>query len=81
MTHTNLVDIAHRLVLKKFSYKETMTYTTSEIPDVIGFGCWGHSVLIECKVSRTDFKRNAKKRRKYPMGRYRFFCAPEGMKY
>lgn len=83
ITHAQLVDIAHRLILKKFScgvaYKETVTYATSEIPDVIGFGGWGHSVLIECKVSRADFKRNAKKQHKSPMGRYRFFCAPEDM--
>ena len=83
MTHKDLVDIAHRLVLNKFScgcaYKEKVTTATSEIPDVIGFGAWGHSVLIEVKVSRADFKRNAYKAHKSPMGKYRFFCVPDGL--
>lgn len=83
MTHSELVDIAHRLVLKKFScgcaYKEKVTTATTEIPDVIGFGAWGHSVLIEVKISRADFKRNAYKVHKSPMGKYRFFCVPDGL--
>jgi hypothetical protein len=83
MTHTDLVNIAYRIVLKGFScgvaYKETMTGATSEIPDVIGFGGWGHSVLIECKVSRSDYKRNSLKQHNSPMGKYRFFCVPEGL--
>ncbi|WP_051959891.1 hypothetical protein [Sphingobacterium sp. ML3W] len=83
MTHSQLVDIAHSLVLRKFScgvaFKEMMTGATSEIPDVIGFGGGGHSVLIECKVSRSDYKRNALKQHNSPMGKYRFFCVPEGL--
>ena len=82
MTHSQLVNIAYRWVLKAscaIAYKELKSNATTEIPDVIGFGGWMHSVLIECKVSRSDFKRNAKKNHKWPLGRFRFFCAPWGM--
>ncbi|MFD1770838.1 hypothetical protein [Sphingobacterium suaedae] len=82
MTHSQLVNIAYRWVLKAscgIAYKELKSLATTEIPDVIGFGGWIHSVLIECKVCRSDFKRNAKKNHKRPLGRYRFFCVPLGM--
>ena len=35
--------------------------STGEIPDLIGFSS-GNSVLIEVKVSRSDFKRDSKKK-------------------
>lgn len=84
MTHSQLVNIAHKLILRnKFScgiaFKEQVTTATSEIPDVIGFGGAGHWVLIEVKVSRSDFKRNVNKLHRSPMGRYRFFCVPTGL--
>lgn len=54
-----------------------------ERPDVIGFGCSGHSVLIEVKISRSDFLADRKKFfRIYPdrgMGSQRFYCCPTGL--
>ena len=56
-----------------------------EIPDVIGFGRWSHSVLIECKISRSDYfnERNKPHRRmgefRKGMGLYRLFCVPTGL--
>lgn len=86
MTHKELVDLSHKFVLKRFScgfsVKELKT-TTNEIVDVLGFGAWGHSVLIEAKVSYNDFKADAKKPfRKNPeqgVGKYRFYCCPKGL--
>ena len=53
-----------------------------EIPDVIGFASGGSS-LIECKTSKSDFKRDKKKMfRSVPqmgMGKYRFYMCPTGL--
>lgn len=87
-THDDLVTIAHRWVLNNAScgvaFKEiSTTNTTGEIPDVIGFGSWGLSVLIECKASRSDFLCDKHKTfRKEPhkgMGTMRYYCCPTGM--
>lgn len=86
MTHAALVDIAYRWVLRTarcgFAFKE-MVCLSSEQPDVIGFGGKVNSLLVECKVSRSDFLADAKKFfRLYPeqgMGGHRIYCAPEGL--
>lgn len=85
--HKKLVDAAYRWVLKNGScgvaFKELKTLSSYEEPDVIGFGAWGHSVLIECKASRSDFFADRKKSfRKDPskgMGTRRFYCCPTGL--
>lgn len=88
ITHQELVDIAHKWVLKKTScgvaFKELRTCASNgETPDVIGFGAWCHSVLVECKASKSDFLADKKKSfRKDPslgMGTQRFYCCPAGM--
>lgn len=88
MTHKDLVQLAYKWVLKNAScgiaFKEFVSSNNSgECPDVIGFGSYEHSVLIEVKVSRSDFIADRKKRfRKEPklgMGRYRFMCVPKGL--
>lgn len=85
--HRKLVEIAYRWVLKRGScgvaFKELHTHANGEHPDVIGFGAWGHSVLIEVKCSRNDFRLDRKKKvRQDPekgMGRYRYYCCPTGL--
>lgn len=86
--HRILVEAAYKWVLNNTScgvaFKELNTNACNgEYPDVIGFGSWGHSVLIECKVSRSDFNSDKKKMfRKEPhlgMGSQRFYCCPTGM--
>lgn len=57
---------------------------TSETPDAIGWSCGGYvSIVIECKTSRSDFLRDAKKHfRRYPdsgMGLYRYYMACPGL--
>ena len=56
---------------------------TGEVPDVIGWKGYCKSVLVECKVSRTDFLADAAKPfRQTPeegMGSQRFYLAPAGV--
>lgn len=87
MTHKELVEIAYRWVLRNCScgiaFKELECCGTNEIPDVIGFGGWAHSVLVEVKVSRADFLGDKRKSfRKNPdegMGTQRYYCCPTGL--
>lgn len=85
MTHRDLVEVAYKWVLKNTScgvaFKELNAYTCNgEIPDVIGFGHGRHSILIECKISRSDFWADKKKAfRTAPwlgVGSQRFYCCP-----
>ncbi|MFD2163700.1 hypothetical protein ACFSJU_14920 [Paradesertivirga mongoliensis] len=86
MTHKDLILPAYRWVLKNGScgvaFKELNTIA-GEYPDVIGFGSWGNSVLLECKATRSDFLCDKKKSfRKYPergMGKYRYYVCPTGL--
>jgi hypothetical protein len=87
-SHSDLIPIACRWVLKNAScgvaFKELNTYCCNgEYPDVIGFGGWGHSVLIEVKVSRSDFlsdkKKKFRKEQEMGMGKQRFYCCPVGL--
>lgn len=87
-THKDLIPIAYQWVLRRspcgVAFKELNTHAgNGEYPDVIGFGSWGNSVLIEVKASRSDFLADKKKAfRKCPeqgMGRYRFYMCPDGL--
>lgn len=87
MTHSELVDIAYRYLLKHMScgyaVKECKSAGTDEIPDVLGFGgCW-HSVMIEVKVSKQDFLKDKFKpwriNERSGVGVYRLYCCPEGL--
>lgn len=53
-----------------------------ESPDVFGWNYWA-TVLIEVKVSRSDFLADAKKSfRQQPeegVGAFRYYCSPEGL--
>jgi len=44
----------------KFVLKEMMALGNAEIPDLIGFNYY-HSILVECKTSRSDFHADKKK--------------------
>lgn len=88
MTHKDLVEIAYKWVLARttcgVAFKELRSLACNgEYPDVIGIGSDGHSVLVECKISRSDFLADAKKRfRATPqlgMGSQRFYCCPTGL--
>ncbi|GAA6371339.1 hypothetical protein [Odoribacter splanchnicus] len=55
---------------------------SQERPDVFGWNYWA-TVLIEVKVSRSDFLADAKKSfRQQPeegVGAFRYYCSPEGL--
>ena len=51
-----------------------------EIPDAIGFHYAGNSTLVECKSSRRDFQRDARKGCiHFRMGRMRYYLVPQGL--
>lgn len=87
-THKELIPIAYKWAMTKgkcgVAFKELNTLTcNSEYPDILGIQGAGNTLLIEVKVSRTDFLADAKKTfRKYPnlgMGTYRFYFCPVGL--
>ena len=89
MTHDELVIIAERWLLNSKGggcgvvFRELTAYTdTGEIPDALGFSSW-YSVLVECKVSRSDFLSDRKKHfRKIPengMGVFRYYMCTAGL--
>lgn len=53
--------------------------TAGEVPDVVGFNS-SHSVIVEVKVSRADFKKDASKfwrqNPEFAMGDFRFYACP-----
>ena len=86
-THKQLIDVGYAWILKSGScgvaFKELNTLASNEYPDIIGFGTQGHSVLLEVKVSRSDFQADKKKSfRKNPvlgMGTQRFYLVPKNL--
>jgi hypothetical protein len=87
MTHSELVNIAHRWLLRSggagVAFKELVCMGW-ETPDALGIGGTVNSIVIECKVSRSDFLADLKKpfRIAHPemgMGTHRIYCAPEGL--
>ncbi len=93
MTHAELVDIGRRWLCKSpqlpFFAKDTrgpcpvvvteLASSTSETPDVLGWHD-GRSFVIECKMTRADFKSDWKKGfRSIPekgMGNFRYYLMP-----
>jgi hypothetical protein len=85
MKHGELVEKAHKWATRNTGcgvvFRELYN-SYGEIPDVIGFGGW-HSILIECKASRSDFLADAKKSWRQEggkaMGTFRYYCCPTGL--
>lgn len=81
MTHSELVEIARQwLVRQKCTVITTEIATAaSEQPDALGWR-WSTSVLVECKISVSDFKADARKSfRVHPVngiGVERYFLTP-----
>lgn len=82
-THKELVDTAERWLQNRcgFVFKELATFSI-EIPDAIGFR-HDTSILIECKTSRQDFKKDQTKIfRRNPelgVGVFRFYMCEKGI--
>lgn len=87
-THKELIPIAYKWARTNGScgvvFKELNTNCSNgEYPDVFGIRSVGHTVLIEVKISRSDFLADKKKMfRQTPqlgMGTYRFYMCPTGL--
>ena len=85
MTHSELVQRAARWLRNQgcgVVLAEMHSYA-GEIPDAIGWKAGRFSILIECKVSRSDFYADAHKvsRRRWSggMGHHRYYLAPAGV--
>jgi len=83
MTHAELVSRSIAWLYTSMGcgvvISETATYSTSEIPDAIGWARGGsETYLIECKTSRSDFAADKKKinRDQFGMGTYRYYFTP-----
>ncbi|MEV1705349.1 adenylosuccinate synthase [Pseudomonas aeruginosa] len=92
-THRDLCDIAVKWLQRPNSaggpgchvaVSECRTGWTGEIPDAIGFRAAGFedgSIVIECKVSRSDFLADRRKSHRVSggVGNWRYFLAPAGV--
>jgi hypothetical protein len=86
MTHQQLVRLAEQWLRQRYRCGVVLSEqscASGETPDVIGWKGACRSVVIECKVSRTDFLADREKPfRKLPetgMGCERFYLAPQGL--
>ncbi len=85
MTHAQLIKFGEqwlrayrcRIVLSE------QTVDSGEVPDIIGWRSDCHSVVVECKVSRSDFfadqKKSVRERPEAGMGCERFYLARRGL--
>jgi hypothetical protein len=86
MTHQQLVRMAEHWLRIRYRcgiVLSEQSCASGEAPDVIGWKGKCRSVLVECKVSRTDFLADRDKPfRRDPaqgMGAERIYCAPQGL--
>ncbi len=81
--HSTLVSLGVRWLSRKCSVVlYELAAASEETPDVIGWAANSGSIVVECKLSRTDFLKDASKAvRKNPhsgMGQRRYYlCPPE----
>lgn len=85
MTHAQLIRLGEqwlrnhrcRIVLSE------QTVDSGEVPDIIGWRSDGHSVVVECKVSRADFladrSKVARQKPDSAMGCERLYLTPKGL--
>lgn len=82
LTHSKLVDVARRYLLRKHPVVVTEMATIGEEADAIGWS-GGIATLVEAKVSRTDYYSDKNKLfRRHPssgMGSYRYFITPKNL--
>jgi len=86
MTHAQLVRLAEQWLRRRYRcgiVLSEQSCASGETPDVIGWRSRCRSVLVECKVSRTDFFADREKPfRRDPsqgMGCERFYLTPAGL--
>ena len=79
--HDKLVEKAVTWLKRRHPLVIAEMVTGCETPDAIGFKANGLTTLVECKVSRADFRTDAKKpfRKVGGMGSRRYFLTPLGL--
>lgn len=85
MTHAQLVQLAVRW-LRRYRCGVVLSEQaclSGEMPDAIGWKRACHSVLVECKISRSDFladrEKPFRKNAKHGLGCERYYLAPAAM--
>lgn len=81
ITHDRLVSCAKRWLTHSKGCRVVAAELRSGIfeePDAIGWSSYGASILIECKVSRSDFFADRKKSRT-GVGREKWYLTPPGL--
>jgi hypothetical protein len=81
MTHADLCDRAVRWLYgsRRCNVAFAGIASTREIPDAIGWSTcrpWCGSIVIECKMSMDDFRRDKNKKHETRMGNRRYFMCP-----
>lgn len=93
VTHEQLVDVAakwlrgHALIngrkVKCGIVASEIRTRVDESPDAIGWYSGSHTVIVECKVSRSDYYRDKskwfRKKPQYGAGKYRYYLTPSGL--
>ena len=86
-THDELVDRAGRWLLNSYRCKlviiRAQPWSCREHPDAIGWNHAGESVVLECKMSRDDFRADRQKAWRTHgagMGGKRFYMIPESLR-
>jgi hypothetical protein len=78
VSHERLVACAKQWLKNSKQCRVVATELRSAVfeePDAIGWSSYGHSVLVECKASRSDFFADAKKSRA-GLGREKWYLTP-----
>lgn len=83
-THRELCVRAGKWLLSKNYYTVLVERQTfqEEIPDAIGWASLGHSAVVECKTSRSDFLADLKKKHRNSLdsfGSKRYYYCPDGV--
>lgn len=87
MTHAELVARAARWLANtrrcSVVATERNAWSAGEAPDAIGWTCYGHSILVECKTTIGDFYADQRKPGRRAgtlgMGRERYYLTPPGL--
>ncbi len=83
-SHSDLVEIAVKWLKRDGCHIVVSELVTSafQTPDALGFNM-GSSVLVECKTSQRDFKKDRRKLHQQmsgrSMGEYRYYLCPMGV--
>lgn len=80
MTHDDLISVASTWLTRQCQVVVSEIKSNREIPDAFGW-CGAKTILVECKVSRSDFKKDSKKKfRTYGgIGYSRYYLSPKDL--